>query len=293
MSSKTKIVVLRMKEIIYTAIFVGLAILLVTLCFIMFRPKKDTAAVSAQAAAYVPGVYSAALTLGSENVNVEVTVDKDRINSIDLVPLSEAVTTMYPLMQPTLDDLALMKQTADILMPVKHLLPDNFHIGINVSAGCFLAAGFEKECLNLVKKLGNDKIKLVLELTERNPIPVTPEARAIFDSLHQHNITFALDDFGTGYATYRYLQAFPVDFIKIDKSFVQMASVDEISGHIVDNIVELARKLGLSIVAEGVETQEQADLMIGKGVHFLQGYLYSPPVPGNKFISEWVMKAGG
>ena len=106
MSSKTKIVVLRMKEIIYTAIFVGLAILLVTLCFIMFRPKKDTAAVSAQAAAYVPGVYSAALTLGSENVNVEVTVDKDRINSIDLVPLSEAVTTMYPLMQTTLDDLA-------------------------------------------------------------------------------------------------------------------------------------------------------------------------------------------
>ena len=62
--------------------------------------------ISAQAAAYVPGVYSAALTLGSENVNVEVTVDKDRINSIDLVPLSEAVTTMYPLMQPTLDDLA-------------------------------------------------------------------------------------------------------------------------------------------------------------------------------------------
>ena len=172
-------------------------------------------------------------------------------------------------------------------------VPDNFHIGINVSAGCFLAAGFEKECLNLVNKLGNDKIKLVLELTERNPIPVTPEARAIFDSLHQHNITFALDDFGTGYATYRYLQAFPVDFIKIDKSFVQMASVDEISGHIVDNIVELARKPGLSIVAEGVETQEQADLMIGKGVHFLQGYLYSPPVPGNKFISEWVMKAGG
>ncbi len=138
----------------------------------------------------------------------------------------------------------LMKQTADILMPVKHLLPDN-----------------------LVNKLGNDKIKLVLELTERNPIPVTPEARAIFDSLHQHNITFALDDFGTGYATYRYLQAFPVDFIKIDKSFVQMASVDEISGHIVDNIVELARKPGLSIVAEGVETQEQADLMIGKGVY--------------------------
>ena len=180
----------------------------------------------------------------------------------------------------------LMKQTADILLPVKHLLPDNFHIGINVSAGCFMASGFERECLHLVKKLGDNKI-------ERNPIPVTPEARAIFDSLHRHNITFALDDFGTGYATYRYLQAFPVDFIKIDKSFVQMASVDEISGHIVDNIVELARKPGLNIVAEGVETQEQADLMIGKGVHFLQGYLFSPPVSGEKFVTEWVKKGMG
>jgi uncharacterized protein with FMN-binding domain len=104
MSSKTKIVVLRMKEIIYTAIFVGLAILLITLCFIMFRPGKDNVSVSP--AGYLPGVYSAALTLGSEDVNVKVTVDKNRITSIDLVPLSEAVTTMYPLMQPTLDDLA-------------------------------------------------------------------------------------------------------------------------------------------------------------------------------------------
>lgn len=106
MSSKTKIVVLKMKEIIYTAIFVGLAILLIALCFIMFRPKKDAACASADAASYVPGVYSAAMTLGSENVNVEVTVDADRINSIDMIPLSEAVTTMYPLMQPTLDDLS-------------------------------------------------------------------------------------------------------------------------------------------------------------------------------------------
>ena len=94
------------KEIIYTAIFVGLAILLITLCFIMFRPGKDNVSVSAEPAGYLPGVYSAALTLGSEDVNVKVTVDANRITSIDLVPLSEAVTTMYPLMQPTLNDLA-------------------------------------------------------------------------------------------------------------------------------------------------------------------------------------------
>lgn len=106
MSSKTKIVVLRMKEIIYTAIFIGLAIFLISLFLIMFRPKQDAVPSSAQANAYVPGIYTSSLTLGNQNVNVEVAVDADRINSITLAPLSEAVTTMYPLMQPTLDDLA-------------------------------------------------------------------------------------------------------------------------------------------------------------------------------------------
>ncbi len=73
MSSKTKIVVLKMKELIYTAIFLGLAIVLITLFLVMFRPKKDTSAPT-QPAAYIPGVYSS-LTLGSQNLNVEVTVD--------------------------------------------------------------------------------------------------------------------------------------------------------------------------------------------------------------------------
>lgn len=106
MSSKTKIVVLRMKEIIYTAIFLGLALFLITLCVIMFKPREDTSPASAHPSAYVPGVYSAALTLGSEEVNIQVTVDADSIRSVALVPLSEAVATMYPLMQPTMDDLA-------------------------------------------------------------------------------------------------------------------------------------------------------------------------------------------
>lgn len=104
MSSKTKIVVLRMKEIIYTAIFLGLGILLVLLLFIMFRPKKDVAASSDQVL-YIPGVYTASLKLGSQEVNVEVTVDSDRITSVSMVPLTDSVTTMYPLVQPSLDSL--------------------------------------------------------------------------------------------------------------------------------------------------------------------------------------------
>ena len=98
MSSKTKIVVLRMKEVIYTGIFIGLALLLLILCFIMFRPAKKEASTSS--GLYIPGLYSASLTLGNEQVNVEVTVDSDQILDVSLVHLNEAVSTMYPLMQP-------------------------------------------------------------------------------------------------------------------------------------------------------------------------------------------------
>ena len=103
MSSKTKIIVLRMKEIIYTGIFLGLAVLLIALWLIMFRPKMDE---ETQAASYIPGVYTASLNLGSQNVNVQVSVDSNAIKSISLVPLSEAVTTMYPLMEPALEELS-------------------------------------------------------------------------------------------------------------------------------------------------------------------------------------------
>ncbi len=103
MSSKTKIVVLRMKEVIYTAIFIGLALLLLILCFIMFRPAKKA---SPSASLYIPGLYTASLTLGNEQVNVEVTVDSDQILDVNLVHLNEAVSTMYPLMQPSMEELA-------------------------------------------------------------------------------------------------------------------------------------------------------------------------------------------
>ena len=103
MSSKTKIVVLRMKEVIYTGIFIGLALLLLILCFIMFRPANKA---SSSASLYIPGLYSASLTLGNEQVNVEVTVDSDQILDVSLVHLNEAVSTMYPLMQPSMEELA-------------------------------------------------------------------------------------------------------------------------------------------------------------------------------------------
>lgn len=105
MSSRTKIVVLHMKEIIYTAIFAALGILLVILLFIMFRPEKDTAGADT-GKQYTPGIYTSSLTLNNTNLEVEVSVDESRINSIRFSNLDETVTTMFPLIQPAIEGIA-------------------------------------------------------------------------------------------------------------------------------------------------------------------------------------------
>ena len=109
MSSKTKIVVLHMKEVIYTAIFLVLAILLLVLLFTMFGTQKksgDTTGDNTSEILYVPGVYTSTIELNGQTFDVEVTVDENHINSIALNNLSETATAMYPLMEPTLESLA-------------------------------------------------------------------------------------------------------------------------------------------------------------------------------------------
>lgn len=124
MSAKTKIVVLHMKELIYTGIFAALGILFVVLLIMMFMPDKpdhtettgdtappsteestEDAAPTSSEAVYIPGIYTTELVLGGQAVDVEVIVEQDTISSIRLVNLNDAVTTMYPLLQPTLDSI--------------------------------------------------------------------------------------------------------------------------------------------------------------------------------------------
>ncbi|MGF0101440.1 FMN-binding protein [Bariatricus sp. SGI.019] len=104
MSSKTKIVVLHMKEIIYTLIFAALAVILILLLVFMFLPKYKEA--KSNEAKYMPGVYTSTLSLNNTALEVEVTVDESHINSIRFSNLDESISAMYPLIQPTIEDIA-------------------------------------------------------------------------------------------------------------------------------------------------------------------------------------------
>ena len=105
MQSKTRIIVLHMKEIIYTVIFLLLGILLIVLLASMFLPGKNDKSSSAKKI-YTPGVYTSALTLNNTTLEVEVTVDESHINSIRFTNLNESITTMYPFIEPAIEDIA-------------------------------------------------------------------------------------------------------------------------------------------------------------------------------------------
>lgn len=115
MSSKTKIVVLHMKEVIYTILFLVLALFLGVLVFLMFQAKSSDTKTTSSDGIYQPGIYRSTISLNDNTFDVEVTVDSDHIKSIDLVNLSESTTAAFPLMEPALDALATQIYTTQSL----------------------------------------------------------------------------------------------------------------------------------------------------------------------------------
>ena len=105
-------------------------------------------------------------------------------------------------------------------------------------------------------------------------------------------VRLAIDDFGTGHSSLAYLQNFKVDTLKIDQSFVRRIGTEPLSQHIVDNVIDLGLRLGISLVAEGVETLQQADYLRDKGVGSLQGYLFGRPVPMQDFLKAITKQMG-
>jgi len=108
-------------------------------------------------------------------------------------------------------------------------------------------------------------------------------AKQKLDEIGQLGIGISLDDFGTGYSSFSHLAEFPIETLKIDRSFVTGIIQDSGKQHIVSTITKLGHSLGMSIVAEGVETKEEAILLNSYGVDYLQGYYFSRPLPQLEF----------
>jgi len=192
----------------------------------------------------------------------------------EFIRLAEETRMILPLGNWILD--ATCKQAALWAMR-KETAP--LRLGVNISGAQIHQRDFVQQALAAIERTGADPGMLMLQLTEATLADDTSETVAKMMELKSHGFKFALSGFGAGHSSLSYLQRLPLDQLKLDGSFIQDIVADATSGAICQTIVSLALTLGLSVVAEGVETVEQRDLLAGMGCHAHQGSLYSPPTP--------------
>jgi diguanylate cyclase (GGDEF)-like protein/PAS domain S-box-containing protein len=156
-------------------------------------------------------------------------------------------------------------------------------IAVNVSARQFHQDGFVDQVLAALEENGASPQRLKLELTESLLVARMDDVVAKMSQLKARGVSFALDDFGTGYSSLGYLKRLPLAQLKIDRGFVRDILIDPNDAAIAKMVIVLAESLGLSVIAEGVETQEQEAFLSAHGCDVYQGYLFSRPMPVEEF----------
>jgi EAL domain-containing protein (putative c-di-GMP-specific phosphodiesterase class I) len=158
----------------------------------------------------------------------------------------------------------------------------SLRVCVNLSARQFSRPGLADHVRSLLLQTGASSDQLGLEMTESSLIPNLNTAVDVLTGLRALGISLHMDDFGTGYSSLNYLHSFPFDVLKIDRSFVSRMTEGDQPLQIVRTIIELARALGMDVVAEGIETLEQYRLLREMGCQYGQGYLFARPMTADK-----------
>ncbi len=155
-------------------------------------------------------------------------------------------------------------------------VPAGTGLNLNLSPAHLTDPEFFQDVTTWLESMPQDHFRYVFEITERAMVKENNTC-AIFNWLHSKNIRIAIDDFGTGHSALIYLEKYKFDYLKIDRGFVQNLACETLASPVLDAILTLAKKLHLHTVAEGVETREQARWLTNRGVHHMQGFLFSRP----------------
>jgi len=151
-------------------------------------------------------------------------------------------------------------------------------IAVNISASSFQSVDFVTTVQRMLNEFSVPAANLVLEITESTMLDDVERAIDVLTQLKKLGVQVALDDFGTGYSSLSHLRSLPISQVKIDRSFVKDLPADPISAAIVAAIIQLSHKLGLSVVAEGIETHAQRQCLVSESVDYLQGFLLGSPM---------------
>jgi diguanylate cyclase (GGDEF)-like protein/PAS domain S-box-containing protein len=218
------------------------------------------------------------LPLGSECQLRWEHPERGMISSQHFIPLSEDTGLIVPIglwvLQTACAQLAAWQHDAAMC---------ELSLAVNVSARQLHQPDFALQVRRILTQSGVKPWLLRLELTESTVLENVEDAIAKMRELRLLGVSFSMDDFGTGYSSLQYLKRLPLDQIKIDRSFVRDITRDPNDAVIVQTIIAMGKALGLDVIAEGVETEEQRDFLERHGCRAFQGYLYSQPVPLEQF----------
>ena len=181
----------------------------------------------------------------------------------------------------------ILRDAFAIARRVQHGMAKPVPISVNIAPVQLLQAEFATKVCALLEEFGLDGSMVELEITEGSWIRESGKVSETLSRLRESGISIAVDDFGTGFSSLSYLRTLPIDRLKIDRAFIRPLPQDVQASGIVIAIVQMARALELEVVAEGIETTEQENLLRCLGVHVGQGYLYSEPAPSD----EWQFNA--
>lgn len=204
--------------------------------------------------------------------------ERGLVKPADFMPLAEETGLIFPLGTWVLETACTQLATWAGRKEGQHLT-----IAVNVSAREFRQPKFVDHVLTALDRTGANPHNLKIELSENMFGENVEEVIAKMKKLKSHGISFSLEDFGTGYSSMTYLKRLPLDQIKIDRAFVGEILKDPISGAVAQAIISFGKAMGLSVIAEGVETEDQRAFLARLGCHSFQGYLFSQPLPLGEF----------
>lgn len=201
----------------------------------------------------------------------------------NFIPLAEELGLILPL-----GELVLEAACQRIAAWERRQPPTSARMAVNISARQFYQPGFVHQILSILKRTGANPTRLTLEITESILLDNIEEAIQKMQHLKECGVRFSLDDFGTGYSSLSYLKRLPFNQLKIDQSFVRDLLDDLGSRAIAQTVISLGQALQLDVIAEGVETAEQRDLLQQMGCHSFQGYFFGRPIPLEDFEKTWL-----
>jgi diguanylate cyclase (GGDEF)-like protein/PAS domain S-box-containing protein len=169
---------------------------------------------------------------------------------------------------------------------------DDLHVAVNVSSLQFREADFCNRVLQTIEEHGISPQRLELELTETSVMDNLSIAKATIHTLSEHGVRIAIDDFGTGYSSLSYLRSFPLDCLKIDRSFLTDICSDPAAEALVATMCSMGHRLGMRVVAEGVEQEQQLRLLRRHRCDEVQGFLFSPAVTGDEITQLALARSG-